>query len=153
MWFVVKMFCHKLFKQQNNIENKLNTLISTVHNLKYQDTSRNQVINCLPKSSKHRKLHIYVHTESYIYMYTQKATCICTHRMLPIYVHTESYIYMYTQKVTYICTHRKLHIYVHTESYIIHVHVYPHLISTNNICLLHVQCVHIYVTFCVYIYM
>ena len=41
----------KLFKQQNKIENKLNTLISTVHNLKYQDTSGNQVINCLVKSS------------------------------------------------------------------------------------------------------
>jgi hypothetical protein len=41
----------KFFKQQNKIENKLNTLISTVYNLKYQDTSGNQVINCLPKSS------------------------------------------------------------------------------------------------------
>ena len=41
----------KLFKQQNEIESKLITLISTVHNLKYEDTSRNQVINCLPKSS------------------------------------------------------------------------------------------------------
>ena len=35
--------------------------------------------------------------------------------MLHIYVHTESYIYMYTQKAKYICTHRKLHIYVHSE--------------------------------------
>ena len=41
----------KLFRKPNEIENKLITLISTIHNLKYEDTSGNQVINCLPKSS------------------------------------------------------------------------------------------------------
>jgi hypothetical protein len=37
----------KLFKQQNEIEKKLITLITTVYNLKYEDTTGNQVINCL----------------------------------------------------------------------------------------------------------
>ena len=127
-----------LFKQHNEVENKLNTLITTVHNLEYQDTSGNQVINCLLKSSRNQVINCLPKSA-----WNQVISCLpklSWNQVINCLLKSSLIIcpsnWWYLELVLYTCT------YLH-----------PHLIFTYNICLLHVQCVHIYVTFCVYIYM
>ena len=123
-----------LFKQHNEVENKLNTLMTTVHNLEYQDTSgnrlpesswnqvincllkssRNQVINCLPKLSWNQvincllKSSLIICKSNWWYLELVLYTCTCT-SSFNIYL---QYLFITCTVCTYICNFLCVHIYV-----------------------------------------
>ena len=118
-----------LFKQHNEVENKLNTLITTVHNLEYQDTSGNQVINRLLKSSRNQVINCLPKSA-----WNQVISCLLKSSLIICPSN-----WWYLELVLYTCT-SSFNIYL------------QYLFITCTVCtyICNFLCVHIYVTLCVY---
>ena len=130
-----------LFKQHNEVENKLNTLITTVHNLEYQDTSGNQVINCLLKSSRNQVINCLPKSA-----WNQVISCLpklSWNQVINCLLKSSLIIcqsnWWYLELVLYTCT-SSFNIYL------------QYLFITCTVCtyICNFLCVHIYVTLCVY---